>query len=128
MSWFSKQELFIADSRGYVIVNTWTGEVLRYVFPNHDSRVIQCAIDKLEHPIITRVIVYMENKSLFWDTIVPVLYRCMNFANNHLLWWWVRGRVRRSVSKDTTSFDWEDTRALVGDDVFDVVLKRSGQS
>lgn len=128
MSWFSKQELFIADSRGYVIVNTWTGEVLRYVFPNHDSRVIQCAIDKLEHPIITRVIVYMENKSLFWDTIVPVLYRCMNFASNHLLWWWVRGRVRRSVSKDTTSFDWEDTRTLVGDDVFDVVLKRSGQS
>ncbi|OAO17847.1 hypothetical protein AV274_0403 [Blastocystis sp. ATCC 50177/Nand II] len=118
LSWFSKQELFIADSRGYVIVNTWTGEVLRYVFPNHDSRVIQCAIDKLEHPIITRVIVYMENKSLFWDTIVPVLYRCMNFANNHLL----------CVSKDTTSFDWEDTRALVGDDVFDVVLKRSGQS
>ena len=98
---------------------------MRYVFPGHDTRVIQCAIDKMEHPIITRVIVYMENKSLFWDTIVPVLYRCMSFANNHLLWWALVVCVSYSVSKDKTSFDWEDTRQLVGDDEFDVLLKRA---
>lgn len=76
----------MADTRGFVIVNVQSGEQRVFDFPSGAFRVVQCAVNKLEHPIITRSIVYvMSDRSVCWDFVVPISYTCMTFANNNLL-------------------------------------------
>lgn len=78
--------MYIADTRGFIIVNITTGEQQSFDFPYGSSRVIQCAIDNMEHAIITRSVVYMMNDQyLCWDSVVPVHYTRMSFANNRFL-------------------------------------------
>lgn len=89
MSWFSKQELFISDSHGYVIVDTATGDLKHHYYSDYDTQILQCGLDKLEHPIIARVVVTMgSNGCVYWDHVLPVRYQCMSFAESHSLWWW----------------------------------------
>ena len=55
----------MADTRGFVIVNVQSGEQRVFDFPSGAFRVVQCAVNKLEHPIITRSIVYvMSDRSI----------------------------------------------------------------
>ena len=55
----------MADTRGFVIVNVQSGEQRVFDFPSGAFRVVQCAVNKLEHPIITRSIVYvMSDRSM----------------------------------------------------------------
>ena len=76
----------MADTRGFVIVNVQSGEQRVFDFPSGAFRVVQCAVNKLEHPIITRSIVYvMSDRRMCWDFVVPISYTCMTFANNNLL-------------------------------------------
>lgn len=52
------------------------------------GKIVQCSIDKMEHPIITRILTYMtENQSVSWTYLTQVMYRSISFANHHRLWW-----------------------------------------
>lgn len=75
-------------------MNVLTGASMSFDFPP-SLNVLQCCTDNLEHPIVTRVIVYMsksksvdmkETNSVYWDYINPVHYCCMSFSDSHQLW------------------------------------------
>ena len=63
-------------------MNTLNGNQTSYNFAN-PSFLIQCCPDNLEHPIVTRMIVYMyKDNSLCWDYIKQVNYTCSSFSNH----------------------------------------------
>lgn len=72
-----------------MIIDTNTGELKYHYYPDYDTQILQCGLDKLEHPIITRVVVTMgSNGCVYWDHVLPVRYQCMSFTESHSLWWW----------------------------------------
>lgn len=75
----------MADADQYWIINVTNGKASQCAFPVEN--IVQCAIDKMEHPIITRILTYMsENQSVSWVYLTQVMYRSISFANHHRLW------------------------------------------
>lgn len=80
-------------------------------------------MDILEHPIVTRTVVYILNdKSLYWDTINPVNYNCMSFMNNRELWYDSEMLLTTSVVKPH-SLSWKEA-SFKTDDSYDLMIKR----
>lgn len=76
----------MADAYQYWIINVTNGKASQCAFPG--GKVVQCAIDKMEHPIIMRILTYMSgNQSVSWTYLTQVMYRSISFVNHHRLWW-----------------------------------------
>lgn len=104
-------------------MNLRNGSIATYGFSTNGLRILQCCVDTLEHPIITRTVIYMLNdKSLYWDTINPVNYNCMSFMNNRELWYDRKMVLITSVVKPH-SLSWKEA-SFKTDDSYDMMVKR----
>lgn len=92
-----------------------TGKAFCQAFPA--VKVIGCAIDMMEHPIITRIISFMTiDQSVSWSYLSQVAYRSFSFANHHKLWSFLLFIVMCSVSVDPSHFRWIDLHHLPDSD------------
>lgn len=92
-----------------------TGKAFCRAFPA--VKVIGCAIDRMEHPIITRIISFMTiDQSVSWSYLSQVAYRSFSFANHHKLWSISLYNIMYSVSVDPSHFRWIDLHHLPDND------------
>ena len=126
VNWYSNQELFLADPHGFSIINIHTGAIKSFDFPKSNKQILQCCIDNLVHPIITRIIVYLtSDKSVYWDYIIPVVYHSISFVNNNELWYDFDSIVySSSIVNKPDKFEWAKIENNHNEDIFASMIQR----